>query len=112
MVFDDETKLIKGFTEPIIHIFNKNESALIGTDFEKEIVKRPNVMLLGDSLGDVHMAGRGLGFHGRIENILKIGFLNTKVDEFLKTYMDHFDIVLIDDSTFDIPNSILRYILD
>ena len=92
MIFDEETGVIKGFTEPLIHIFNKNESVLMGTDFEKEIEKRPNVILMGDSLGDVDMAGRGPGFHGRIENLLKIGFLNTKVDEFMNEYLDKFDI--------------------
>jgi HAD superfamily hydrolase (TIGR01544 family) len=111
MIFDETTHKITGFTDPMIHIFNKNESVLMGTDYEKEIERRPNVMLLGDSLGDVDMSGRGPGFHGRIENLLKIGFLNVKVEEFLNTYMDNFDIVLIDDNTFDVPNAILNAIL-
>lgn len=59
MIFDERTKILTGFTEPMIHIFNKNESVLMDTDFEEEIKKRPNVILMGDSLGDIDMAGRG-----------------------------------------------------
>lgn len=43
-----------------------------------------------------------------INNELKIGFLNDHVDKFLQIYMNKFDIVIIKDQTFDVPNAILR----
>lgn len=108
MKFDKTTKKISGFQGKMIHIFNKNESVLSETDeFEHRIEHRSNFLLIGDSLGDVNMAD---GFKGE-KNLLKIGFLNGKFDELLPSYMDAFDIVAIDDDTFDIPNAILKAIL-
>ena len=56
--------------------------------------------------GDTNMAE---GFP-LISNELKIGFLNDHVDKFLPIYLNKFDIVIIEDHTFDIPNSILAAI--
>lgn len=107
MTFDKESKKITGFDGKLIHIFNKNESVLTETAYEKQIVNRSNVLLIGDSMGDVDMAS---GFPG-LGNIIKIGFLNNKIDELLPAYMDAYDIVTIKDDTFDIPNAILKKIL-
>ena len=107
MRFDEKTNKISGFQQNIIHIFNKNESVLLGTEYEKLIHNRPNVLLIGDSLGDTDMAN---GFP-QMNNILKIGFLNDKEDELLDKYMNAFDIVTIKDDTFSIPNAILRSII-
>jgi 5'-nucleotidase len=63
---DKQGKAI-GIQEPIIHSFNKNETTIKIFPFYQEIAERKNVLLLGDSPGDVHMAD---GFE--YENILKI----------------------------------------
>jgi len=47
----------------------------------------------------------------KINNVLKVGFLNQHVDELLPQYMDLYDIVLVNDSTFDVPNAILKSII-
>lgn len=107
MTFDNKTNQITGFNGKLIHVFNKNEGALLETAYEKKVINRPNVILLGDSLGDIDMT---VGLTS-IENVLKIGFLNDKVDEFLPAYMDSYDIVIIKDNTFEIPNAILRSVL-
>jgi HAD superfamily hydrolase (TIGR01544 family) len=107
MTFDNNNQKITGFNKKIIHIFNKNEGVLLDTIYEKQIKTRPNVILLGDSLGDIDMTS-GLPTIG---NVLKIGFLNDKVNELLPSYMDAYDIVTIKDDTFEIPNAILRNIL-
>ena len=106
MTFSESTNKISGFKGNMIHVFNKNETALLDTEYENLIENRPNVILLGDSPGDVDMTA-GLK---NLKNILKIGFLNDKIDENLKLYLEIYDIVILKDSTFNVPNSILRSI--
>jgi 5'-nucleotidase len=45
-----------------------------------------------------------------IRNELKIGYLNDHVDKFLQIYLNKFDIVIVEDQTFDIPNAVLKAI--
>lgn len=56
--------------------------------------------------GDVNMA-EGLS---NTKNIIKIGYLNKKDEKMIEKYNNSFDIVLIEDTTFNIPNEILNYI--
>ncbi len=107
MKFDNTTNQISGFNENIIHIFNKNEGAINDKEYEEFIENRCNLILLGDSVGDVDMS---VGFNN-LKSILKIGFLNEHEDDLLSKYMDIYDIVLIKDSTFEIPNAILRSVI-
>ncbi|KAJ8975223.1 hypothetical protein NQ317_014527 [Molorchus minor] len=97
---------IQGFRDRLIHVYNKNEYAIKGTEFYNKILERENVILLGDSLGDSKMA-QGLD---HLKSILKIGFLYERSEEALPSYMNAFDIVLEDDQTMDIPNAILQCI--
>lgn len=105
--FDESTGKCIGFQNELIHVFNKNESALVDTEYGKYIENRHNLILIGDSLGDIDMAS-GLT---NINNILKIGFLNEHVEELLPKYMDTYDIVILNDSTFEIPNVILKSVI-
>lgn len=107
MAFSNVTNRITGFQGNMIHVFNKNEGVLLDTEYEKLIVNRPNVILLGDSPGDVEMAN---GFPA-LNNVLKIGYLNFHVEEQLQHYLEIYDIVTIKDDTFNVPNAILRSIL-
>ena len=103
----DEKDLPCKFTGETIHMFNKNDAISFDKDYFKTIKNRTNIILLGDSEGDELIAD-GLP---NAKNILKIGFLN-KIDETkLEKYKNIFDIVLINDLTFDTPNQILKYIL-
>uniref|UniRef100_U5EYF0 5'-nucleotidase n=1 Tax=Corethrella appendiculata TaxID=1370023 RepID=U5EYF0_9DIPT len=98
--------LLNGFQEKMIHTFNKNETALEGTDYYDLIHDRDHVIIMGDSLGDAGMAdGMPVTTH-----ILKIGFLFDHPEHNLPKYMDTFDIVLIDDQTMNIPRAILEMI--
>ena len=66
-----------GFVGELIHSFNKNESAIHESDYFKELNHRENVILLGDSLGDLNMAEGAKD----AKHILKIGFLNDHNDK-------------------------------
>ncbi|KAI1885591.1 hypothetical protein AGOR_G00205380 [Albula goreensis] len=103
----DEKGVLKGFKGDLIHVYNKHDGALRNTDYFKQLKDNCNIILLGDSLGDLNMAD-GVP---SVENILKIGYLNDKVEERLEKYMDCYDIVLVKDETLEVPNSILQKIL-
>jgi HAD superfamily hydrolase (TIGR01544 family) len=110
MSFDKQSNKINGFAGGLIHIFNKNEGVLIDTEYAKLIENRPNIILLGDSLGDVDMAA-GVP---TMNNIIKIGFLNeynSSKKDLLAKFMDAYDIVTINDNSFNVPNAILRSII-
>ncbi|XP_041828869.1 cytosolic 5'-nucleotidase 3-like [Melanotaenia boesemani] len=102
----DESGVLKAFKGELIHIYNKREGALLNTGHFQELRTRPNVLLMGDSLGDLAMAD---GVQN-MENILKIGFLNDKIEERKQSYLDSYDIVLVEDETLDVPNAVLLYL--
>ncbi|XP_061199202.1 7-methylguanosine phosphate-specific 5'-nucleotidase [Neopsephotus bourkii] len=106
MDFDGDG-VLRRFKGPLIHTYNKNNSVLQGTEYFQQLSTRTSIILLGDSLGDLTMAD-GVP---SVENILKIGFLNDKVEERRGKYLDAYDIVLERDETLDVANGILRYIL-
>ncbi|XP_076459315.1 cytosolic 5'-nucleotidase 3-like isoform X2 [Babylonia areolata] len=104
--FDEEGKVM-GFTDDLIHVYNKNENAVHSSDYFENIKHRQNLILLGDSLGDLRMAEGA----EELECMLKIGFLNFKVEENLEQYKNSYDIVIIQDETMDVVNSLMRKIL-
>ncbi|XP_069317446.1 cytosolic 5'-nucleotidase 3A isoform X1 [Eulemur rufifrons] len=103
----DENGVLKGFKGELIHVFNKHDGALKNTDYFNQLKDNSNIILLGDSQGDLRMAD-GVA---NVEHILKIGYLNDKVDELLEKYMDSYDIVLVQDESLEVANSILQKIL-
>uniref|UniRef100_A0A8B9FGQ2 5'-nucleotidase n=1 Tax=Amazona collaria TaxID=241587 RepID=A0A8B9FGQ2_9PSIT len=103
----DESGVLTRFKGPLIHTYNKNNSVLQGTECFQQLSTRTSIILLGDSMGDLTMAD-GVP---SVESILKIGFLNDKVEEQRGKYLDAYDIVLERDETLDVANGILRYIL-
>ncbi|XP_003964935.1 cytosolic 5'-nucleotidase 3 [Takifugu rubripes] len=102
----DEAGVLRAFKGELIHVYNKREGAMLNTGHFQELRARPNVLLLGDSLGDLNMAD---GVQD-MQNILKIGFLNDKVEERKQAYLDSYDIVLVKDETMEVPNAILLYL--
>ncbi|KAI5250900.1 cytosolic 5'-nucleotidase 3A isoform X2 [Manis pentadactyla] len=106
MDFDDNG-ILKGFKGELIHVYNKHDGALKNTDYFSQLKDNSNIILLGDSQGDIRMAD-GVA---NVEYILKIGYLNDRVDELLAKYMDSYDIVLVKDESLDVANSILQKIL-
>ncbi|KAG4075017.1 hypothetical protein HA402_004563 [Bradysia odoriphaga] len=92
-------------THNMIHVFNKNESALKGSKDFDMLHDRNNIIVMGDSLGDANM-GDGC-VSGEDAHILKIGFLNDHIEASLPAYLDAFDIVLMDDQTMNVPRKIV-----
>ncbi|XP_039214823.1 7-methylguanosine phosphate-specific 5'-nucleotidase isoform X3 [Crotalus tigris] len=97
MDFDDNG-VLQGFKDPLIHIYNKNNTVLKNTEYFQQLCKRTNILLLGDSMGDLSMAD-GVA---DMENILRIGFLNDRVEERREKYIEAYDIVLEKDETLDV----------
>ena len=125
------------FEEPVFHVFNKRVASVLNKyDYFKQndYHKRRNILLIGDSLGDLHMSD-GLQEHyssnteeqieqkGKIrskktncynleEHIIRVGFLNDRVEDRYQEYSEKFDIVLIGDGDFEYILSLLTDILD
>lgn len=97
MQFDDAGTVV-GFEGKLIHSLNKNASVVLDTPFWQQCQseKRRNVLLLGDSLGDARMVD---GLECNDDEIVRIGFLNDRVSEKLDVYLQHFDVVLTNDSS-------------
>ena len=63
-----------------------------------------NIHLIGD-----HKMAQSLA---NVKNVCKIGFLNSYNESTLEAYMNLFDIVIVEDSSFDIMNEILKFIFN
>ncbi|OXA65068.1 cytosolic 5'-nucleotidase 3 [Folsomia candida] len=107
----DECDRVTSFQKPLIHMFNKNENALRHSTYFAELQSRRNALLLGDSLGDVHMDHGMPSSHKEEGVVLKIGFLNDKISERCPEFMENFDIVLEDDQSFKLMQLILSRII-
>ncbi|KAM9210831.1 7-methylguanosine phosphate-specific 5'-nucleotidase isoform 2-T2 [Dugong dugon] len=103
----DENGFLQGFKGQLIHTYNKNSSVCENSSYFQQCQGKTNILLLGDSMGDLTMAD---GVPG-VQNILKIGFLNDKVEERRERYVDSYDIVLEKDETLDVVNGLLQDIL-
>lgn len=77
-----------GFQDDVVHSCNKSEVHLRGGVYMKEIENRKNVILLGDSPGDVDMV-KGVDY----DTVIKIGFLNGKTDK-LEFYKKLYDVII------------------
>lgn len=105
-IWDENDKAV-GVREPIVTGMNKDETLIQNFPAYKVVKDKPNVILLGDNIGDVGMV------HGfDYENLLKIGFLNDDpagklIPEFEKNY----DALILDDGPFDYINNILEQII-
>jgi len=114
-VFHDNIKIVSNFlefdaesgaalglkTDPCIHMFNKKAPSQEGLE------QRKNIILIGDSLGDLRMAD---GIED-VNVVLSIGFLDKNVEANLPVYLDAFDVVLVDDQTMNFPIAVIEDIL-
>lgn len=91
------------YEKEVIHVFNKWKIAFKNLpNVDKKIKNKKNILLLGDSLLDPHMADWAL-----YDNLLKIWFYNESDEKKLKSYLEKYDILLTWDSNWDFLNNIL-----
>jgi len=99
----DESGYAVSYNKPIIHSMNKDETVLKNTDVFNKIKTRKNIILLGDILEDANMAA---GFD--YEELIKIGFLNYDMDKNLEEYKKVYDVVILNDGSFDYINELIE----
>lgn len=105
LIWDEEGNMI-GAKEPIIHCMNKDQTMVKDFPAYSKIKDRRNVLLLGDSLGDIGMI-EGFDYN----NLIKSGFLNDEVDKSLEEYKKNYDILILNDSSMDYVNGLLNEII-
>ena len=98
----DEKGNAIGVHEPIIHVMNKSEISVKSLPIYHELLKRKNVLLIGDGLGDLGMI-EGFDY----DNLVSVGFLNENVEDNLAKYKKDFDVVIVDDGNFDYVNKFI-----
>lgn len=102
----DENGIAIGRRDPPIHTFNKKETEI--TEIEnprayRDLLKRKNVLLLGDTIGDVDMI-EGFPY----EKLLSVGFLNENVDRQLSSYKESYDVVVLNEGDFSFINNLIK----
>lgn len=102
----DKNGIAIGRREPPIHTFNKKEieiKEIENPQAYKNLLKRKNVLLLGDTIGDIDMI-EGFPY----KNLLKIGFLNENINEQLEHYKKAYDVVILNDGDFSFVNKLIK----
>jgi HAD superfamily hydrolase (TIGR01544 family) len=100
----DDRGFVIGIREPHVSTFNKTERLIVGTSFASEVADRRNVIVLGDSIGDLDMA---TGLSHKV--VFSIGFLNdhhAQREQFLRA----FDVVIEYDTDIGFVTELLRSI--
>ena len=100
----DERGFVTGYRGSVVHSYNKSEVQLRGTPYASLVSSRPNVLLLGDGVGDLGMTA---GFSHDV--CLSVGFLNGVVNR-REEFLQHFDLVVEDDGDLSAVLSLLRLV--
>ena len=75
----------------------------IPVDIRNKIEKRKNCILFGDLVEDLRMINED-----KIENVLKVGFLDENIETNLEAFNNSFDIVITNDGDFNDIIKILK----
>lgn len=95
-----------GYKNEIIHVLNKSETKINNKDYLDLIETRKNIILLGDSMGDLGMVD-----NLKTQTLIKIGFLNEDVENKLSLYQENFDIVITDDGSMNYVLELLKQLI-
>ena len=103
-----EDGMFTGLQEPVFHVFNKFAGAIANEPFMKAEQHRKNIILLGDSLGDINMT-KGMDTN----TLLTIGYLNANFDDSaqLEKYKNIYDVVLVNDNTVNYQLDLFKRIV-
>jgi len=102
----DKNGIAKGYKSKILHTFNKREAEIKNTPYYEEIKERKNIILLGDSLGDLQMS-KGLEH----DCILRIAFLAKDEEKHLDKFMESYDLIISQDGSMAEVNNIIKQII-
>ncbi|XP_044729982.1 7-methylguanosine phosphate-specific 5'-nucleotidase isoform X2 [Chrysoperla carnea] len=98
--------IIDGFQNPLIHILNKNDYILKNSNHYQQVYEeKPNILLLGDAIGDAEMAA-----DKPKQTVLRIGFIKGNDKRTIELFSNEFDILLIDDQSMNVPLELLKLI--
>ncbi|KAK8805420.1 hypothetical protein WA158_002076 [Blastocystis sp. Blastoise] len=100
MIFD-ERNFLKEFSSPLITSATKSITKI---SREVDYTLQQNVILLGDIIRDSEMCDIN-GY-----SILRVGFLNDQIEERLDSFLNSFDIVILNDGDFQFINRLLEII--
>lgn len=104
-LWDEEGNAI-GVKKPIIHVFNKDESSINKfPELHENLKHRKNVILLGDSLGDLGMI-EGFDY----DNLLSFGFLEEKVEKNMPLYEKRYSVIFTENPDFSEINKLMEKI--
>ena len=102
----DKSGRATSVSKPTVHAMNKDETTIHNhLEIYKKIKNRKNIILLGDSLGDLGMI---TGFE--YDNLIKIGFLNPGEEQNLEKYKENFDMIITNDGSFEEINKLIKEI--
>ena len=104
MIFDEASSVLTGFDGKIIHTYNKGLIAFDNLDGIVD-VGRNNILLVGDSEGDVKMAD---GIDTNV--VFKIGYLNHNEEQLLSKYLGIYDVVIMGDPDMTFVDTVTRSI--
>jgi 5'-nucleotidase len=97
-----ENDIAVGINNRYIHPFNKNTVSL-PSEASYLIKDRGNVLLFGDTIGDIKMVPED-----KLEDTISIGFLDKDEEAHLEEFREHFDIVCTENTSFEEIQNILN----
>ena len=103
--WSDEGRAVR-VKEPIIHNMAKKETSVKSLPIYQQLLKRNNVLLFGDGEDDPDMV-EGFPY----KNLIKIGFLSYDTDKLLERYKGLYDVLILNDGSFDYVNELMGKII-
>ena len=98
MVFDKEGNLV----DMHMKVYATTKDGILD---KRKFTFKKNTLLLGDLITDYDMASKMAS-----KNLVAIGFLEKKKEAKLEEYLEKFDVVIVGDGDFLLPDKMLRYI--
>lgn len=99
----DKDGNVLGYKNHIIHSLNKKEIELKETPYYEEAKQRKNVLLLGDSLDDIHMS-EGIPH----DTIIRVAFMNKDTEKHIEEFKKCYDVLLLNDCSMDFVVDFLK----